>query len=285
MKRITLISIIALAGITLISCTKEFGDMTVSSCKPHKETPVTVETLPTASFSLTAVEQRQTSKFNWTIDQDGHTDSVRETIDDMYVSPSRSFTITAHSDDPVFEGVLVSVNGTGVNTSRKGNGTFTKGSKDDVWEIKYDSKLQKKGPVTVTVAAGTNKVSFQVICAPDDVPHRGVIIEFQGKEIFIPRRDWDDHGQINNSINEQVYIIIPNNIDYKDIVFSYLRPVPENAWRGPGGEKKNFDYYEGKSFNYGSEYGMECYCSQTTYPDDMTKGSVVFFIFKHESEI
>lgn len=248
MKRITNLIIIAIASLSVLSCGEG-----------NKAEP---QVSPTAQFTLTAVEKRQASGFEWTISQDGRTDSVRESTDEMYISPTRSYEITAQSDDPGFGGIQVTADGNYIKAHRSGNGSYTMGSGKDTWVLEYNADGNREGTVTVTVTGGERKVSFPVTCAPEDIPWQGVWVEYQGKERYIPRYDYKYvKGGILGGHNPGQYFVVPNGT-YAELTI--LRPEPENAYRGPDSGLHCFDYYEGyKLVKPASQYNasvlLTCY--------------------------
>lgn len=92
------ISIITLAALLLLA----------AGCTPGNKYNPEVRDLPACAFTLTADETRGTDHvLPWTISKDGRTDSLEESIDDMYVTAYNQLTLNVEPDAAGFQGVNV----------------------------------------------------------------------------------------------------------------------------------------------------------------------------------
>lgn len=81
-----------------------------TSCNKKPQDPLAgFPELPSAPFTLTAVEERDGAPmtFPWTVSKSGVTDSVNESIDEMYVTRVNHLTFTVEPSGASFQGVNV----------------------------------------------------------------------------------------------------------------------------------------------------------------------------------
>ena len=79
-----------------------------AGCTPGNKYNPEVRDLPACAFTLTADETRGTDHvLPWTISKDGRTDSLEESIDDMYVTAYNQLILNVEPDAAGFQGVNV----------------------------------------------------------------------------------------------------------------------------------------------------------------------------------
>ena len=134
-----------------------------------------VQDLPGAAFTLTASENRYTDKpFPWTISKTGVTDSVREQIDQMYVTTYNVVTVTVTGDGAAYKGFNVASSNTdAVEIVSLSQDTFTLG-------------YVKDGEADISVWNGSGsseqKTTFHVTAQHEIFPKAVVFVLDEGTE-------------------------------------------------------------------------------------------------------
>lgn len=143
------------------------------SCK--KISPNDTSSLPSASFTLSAVEDRYAPfNYDWTISRDGRTDSVREQIDDMYVTHYNKLTLVVTPTGAGFQGV-------NVTTSNPEAVRITK-----IDQTHYDLSYLKDGEADISVFNGSRKdeyrITFHIAAKHEIFPTAVVFLYDEGTE-------------------------------------------------------------------------------------------------------
>ena len=141
--------------------------------KGGEENNPQVQDLPECAFTLKADETRDTDPtvFRWTISRSGVTDSVDETLDDMYVTKYNTLTLIVEPSGTGFQGVNVRSTNTGAVRVTP------------VDQKHYLLSYQADGKATIEVwnGNGGNKTAFEVN-AKEIIYIERVIWEIDGKE-------------------------------------------------------------------------------------------------------
>lgn len=226
---------------------------TASSCKktpvviPEEEKPLTAE-YPSASFTLSALEKRATEvEFPWTISPSGETDSVKEKIDEMYVTSANTVTLSVKGGEG-YNGVNV------VSTNPKAVGVVYLGKEQstgaDTYSLVYAGEGESKIEVWNGSGAKTQKTTFAVHATKLIMPEAAVFVMDEGTDNeqmvrakrWIPNDEYDDwvgfyyantyrdHGTVTEMTPYDCEIVLTQS-EYNLDLEGYL-PTTENYLAG-----------------------------------------------------
>lgn len=181
------------------SCRKDDGDAI-----PHADVP----------FTLSLSESRQSGNFIWKI-KDGGLSCEEQSMNELWVTYWNSCILSAHSEDPAFDGV----------NFRSSDPSLVRIDKIDESSCRlvYVSDSQEGASISITASTDNISHSFPVH-SRSEIALEAVLVSINGKEYLL-----EEMGTDSGNKDTVIEPVLDDIRGYEGDLFTIVSLVPENA--------------------------------------------------------